>query len=353
VAKKSIARSVPFFPPIARQLAAYERVMTLQQLAPPPVAQLRSTGGGADDVSEEHGGEDRLGYRRGLLAGDEALDLVGNLRREVDAPVVVAGDAHGASSADPPGNIESVRLGEGRTMEDERRHAHRREDLAKVGLEPGAVQRVRDRGARAHAKPVRKPLPFVGINSDGWLGLLEELVGVLLRSPRIAKPREVLPRSFRITLGIVRDRVEQNERPRPFGVRRRVENGHRATVVGSEKHGAGRPDGVEYGADVVHPRLERRKLSAQVREPGAALVEEDQPETLGKALVERTPVPGLPCIDEVRDVVRDVEKVDIPVADHLVRDRDAAAAHVANVEAHAQQSPRLATWQQPRSRGSF
>src|SRR3954453_6133714 len=88
-------------------------------------------------------------------------------------------------------------------------------------------------------------------------------------------------------------------------------------------------------------------MPAEVREARPALVEEDQPEPLRQALVEGPPARQLPEVDEVGDVVRDVDEVDLALAYDLVRDGDSAAAGVADVEAHHGQFPRLASWPQP------
>src|SRR3954462_633581 len=88
-------------------------------------------------------------------------------------------------------------------------------------------------------------------------------------------------------------------------------------------------------------------MPAEVREARAALVEEDQPEPLRQALVERPPARQLPEVDEVGDEVRHVDDVHLALSDDLVRDGDPAAAGIADVEAHHGQFPRLASWPQP------
>jgi hypothetical protein len=56
------------------------------------------------------------------------------------------------------------------------------------------------------------------------------------------------------------------------------ERGERAAVMGAEKDGFRRAGCLEHCAEVLHPRLQRRKVAALIREPGAALIEQDQPE---------------------------------------------------------------------------
>ena len=75
-------------------------------------------------------------------------------------------------------------------------------------------------------------------------------------------------------------------------------------------------------------------IRPEIGQTRAALVEQDQPETFGEPLVETAPVRRLPSIHQVRDVARHVDEVDLSLADHLVGDRDAAAACVADVERH-------------------
>jgi hypothetical protein len=101
-----------------------------------------------------------------------------------------------------------------------------------------------------------------------------------------------------------------------------------------QQDGSRRAHRVEDGAHVVHSRFQSRKVAPEVRQAGPALVEQDQPEPSGETFVEAAPMWRLPAVDEVGDVVRDVDQVDVAVADHLVGDRNAAAARVADVERH-------------------
>jgi hypothetical protein len=86
---------------------------------------------------------------------------------------------------------------------------------------------------------------------------------------------------------------------------------------------------------VLHPRLESSELPAVIREPRPALVEQNQPKRLSESLVEVSPAPRLPAVDEVRDEVRDVGEIDLTIAHHLTGDRNAPVACVADVEPHA------------------
>ena len=75
-------------------------------------------------------------------------------------------------------------------------------------------------------------------------------------------------------------------------------------------------------------------MTAEVGEARAPLVEEDQPERLRQPLVERTQVRDLPAVDEVGDPAGHVEQVGLALPDDLVRDRDATAPRISNVERH-------------------
>src|SRR5205814_10584123 len=92
---------------VARQLASNERVMLGEQLAPRAVAELGGAYGRADDVGEEEGREHRVRHCRGRLSGDEALDLVADLRRLEDEAEVIPGDTDRACTLDPGCHLRS------------------------------------------------------------------------------------------------------------------------------------------------------------------------------------------------------------------------------------------------------
>jgi hypothetical protein len=54
------------------------------------------------------------------------------------------------------------------------------------------------------------------------------------------------------------NRSVAHQRERSLGVGCGEQRGHRASLGDAEDDGAPRLDGVEHGADVVHPRLEIR-----------------------------------------------------------------------------------------------
>jgi len=153
-------------------------------------------------------------------------------------------------------------------------------------------------------------------------------------SPLLAELGEFSEECFPLALRKVHDRVEESERARPLRIGGRVERRHRAAVVRAQEDCARGTGRVEDGADVVHPRLERGKLAAEVGETRPPLVEQDQAERTGQPFEELPPVRRLPAVHEVREVVRDVDQIGRAVADDLVRDRDAAPFRVADVRVY-------------------
>ena len=61
-----------------------------------------------------------------------------------------------------------------------------------------------------------------------------------------------------------------------IGVCGREQHAHRPTLGNPEERRPLRPRGVHHCPNVVDPLLEGRHLADRVREPGAALVEDDQ-----------------------------------------------------------------------------
>jgi len=207
-------------------------------------------------------------------------------------------------------------------------------NLAQVRLEPGTVQGIGDGRACADAEPVCEPLPVRVVVGKERRSFREDLVGKLLRPPRVAQARQVFTSRVGLSFPGREQRGETARAPwcaRDRSLRRAPPSSSRRA---SRAAGRRRTDRIEDGAHVVHARLERWKRAAQIGQAGSALVEQDQPEALREPVVETAPVRRLPRVDEVRDVVRDVDEVDVAAAHHLVGDRDAAAPRVPNVERH-------------------
>ena len=84
----------------------------------------------------------------------------------------------------------------------------------------------------------------------------------------------------------------------------------------------------------LRPRLQGREPAPVIRQPGAALVEEDQPERVGEAQVKVAPARIPPDVAEVRHVVGHVHQVERPAADDLIRNRDATAPGIPRLRLH-------------------
>ena len=135
-----------------------------EEVAPATVAEGARALGRADEIGEQHGREDALRHLRCRLAGEEALDLVGDVRGKEDREVVGSRDAHRAGAGNAAGELDGLLLfveAAAVPVEDERRRPDRRKHCAQIRLEEGAVERVRDRGARSHPQLVREPLPIL------------------------------------------------------------------------------------------------------------------------------------------------------------------------------------------------
>ena len=91
--------------------------------------------------------------------------------------------------------------------------------------------------------------------------------------------------------------------------------------------------------EVFHPCLQRRELAAVIGDPRAPLVEQDQPKRPRKAHIELAPQRVIPATGEIGNEVRHIYKIDLAITDHLVRERDAAIARIANLGTARPPSP--------------
>jgi hypothetical protein len=82
------------------------------------------------------------------------------------------------------------------------------------------------------------------------------------------------------------------------------------------KSGSVETDSVHHGADVIHPLLERRECSLRdtIRQPGAPLIEEDEPREGSKSSKEAGERWIFPEVLDVRDEARDEDEVHRTVA---------------------------------------
>ena len=128
--------------------------------------------------------------------------------------------------------------------------------------------------------------------------------------------------------------MEERECPRSFRVASGEEGRHPASLLRSKNHRRRRTDRIQDRSQILHPGLECRELTAVVRQPGAALVEHDQPKGPSETLIEIAPRRILPPIDQVRPKFGHEHKVDIPIADDLIRNSDATTPRVPDIRPH-------------------
>ena len=74
--QKAVARGVDLAAAVAAELGPHQPVMTFEETAPAPVAQLGGALRRIDDVGEEHRGQDAIGLGAAPRAGDELLHLI-------------------------------------------------------------------------------------------------------------------------------------------------------------------------------------------------------------------------------------------------------------------------------------
>src|SRR5205823_6829345 len=85
-------------------------------------------------------------------------------------------------------------------------------------------------------------------------------------------------------------RVDEGQRLRAFGVRRREQRARLPTFAHSDERCSIGSYGVEDCPNVVHPRLERPELARTIRKTRPSLVEHDQARERGEAVVHPPPV---------------------------------------------------------------
>ena len=109
-----------------------------------------------------------------------------------------------------------------------------------------------------------------------------------------------------------------------LGVGGREQRRHRTALGRAEQDRALGADGVHHRQHVVHPLLERLRGRDRVRQPAAALVEDDQPAERGEPPQEVRGRRVLPVLLDVRQPLRHQDHVDVAFADHLVGDAQLA-----------------------------
>ena len=223
-------------------------------------------------------------------------------------------------------------------MEHQRRRPHRGQHVADVAFHRHAVERDRLRGARAAPLVPDEPLEPVLVLSTGRaqpvrtfdevsavapaVSDLAQLAAPLLvvRRPRIVRRPEA-----------ARRRVVEDEGARPLRIRGREQERDPRAFLRRPEHRALGIDGVHDGADVVHPRLERRHLANRVREAAPALVEQEDAGVPGEILDVVDEQRHVPAGQQVGERAADEHEVDRSVPHDLVGDRHVAAPGVADV----------------------
>ena len=222
-----------------------------------------------------------------LRRGHERLELVDDLGRQERRP---------SSRSPPRSTSRAFGISSGRRRErsapsqlaaneDERRHLDRGQHLAQVALEERLVELVADLGAGSDAAASSRTRAGRPRCEERRADGREQLVASTACVPHIAAAgRARAPaRVGSCVAAPYGGNWKRTSASGPLGVGRRKEHGHAAALVRAEDDRAVRPDGVEHGAHVVHPRLQRREVLAAVGEAGSALVEEDHAGTSAPA----------------------------------------------------------------------
>ena len=339
--EKTIPRRVDFRAVELPQPAANESVMSLEKRTPRRVPELSRTFCGADDVCEEHGRENSIRLLRPAQARQELRGLAHRLLvhlvidpREEPAQPGQLGDLTCGDS-----RRDVLRLGaQLRFAENERWHAHRRQDVAHVCFLHRPEKRERCARAEASAHVPDEPLLEGVVVGQAGSPLAQQLGKECALSPAFSHGRKTptplllvrRPRIVRASRS-AHGRFEENEPGCALRVRsREQERGPRPLMPGPQ-HRALRTGCVHHGPHIIHPRLECRSLTNAVGKAGATLVEHQQ------AREDRQPggVPYdqrlIPGGQQVAGHAAKPDHVDWAVADYLIGDRDVAASCVLDV----------------------
>jgi len=347
--EESVPRRVHLDAAMSLQLRPDERVVPLDERAPPAISQLGGLRGAVHDVGEQHGRKESVVLRQWPGAGQEFLDLADDLGFMRDMPeVITARQLHVARARNvgrevPP--LLYTHIAIAIRLQHERGHAHERKNG------PHVDERVhpheRGGGARARAAPLVRGEPL------GQLGVPRRARRVEAHVSRAAPLALGLhdsghPVVERGCPGIVvgsqslRERPVRDEGARALRIRRREDDGHTSAFGMAEQRGALAADRVHHGAHVVHAHFDGRQVRDidAIRQPRAALVEEDEPAERRK-VAERSGLPGLfPHQLDVRHEARHVDEIERPIADDLVRDAQVAALRILGLRnVHATRLP--------------
>ncbi|HEV2005985.1 MAG TPA: hypothetical protein VGQ85_05155, partial [Candidatus Limnocylindrales bacterium] len=268
--EESVACRVQLAAVESRELAANDRVVPLEELAPGRVAKASCQLRRADDIGEQDRREDALR----LGASPESRDEAGRgfHRRAVGVVVDPRIDAaelrqlNDLGSPDPRCRVVP-RAGQCWSRKDERRHPNGREHVADIELHDGSIRRQRGTGAQAAAQVPDKPVDESVVVRDLWGPFASELFEVAPRAPPGTDVPELLsPLLLGLGPGVLgcadaqHSRVEEDETGAALRIGRRKEHGDAGGVSAGPEHGPLRPDCIHDGPDVVHRGLERLHL---------------------------------------------------------------------------------------------
>ncbi len=176
-------------------------------------------------------------------------------------------------------------------VQHERRHAHRRQDVAYVDLQDGIDQRP------GHARACRRPqrtcphprfcgsvMVMLGAKISMKLVAVAPVLDHLVHLMRACRMRDHLRRK---DLGRSerqdRERAVKNQRGDPLRAHSGQQHRGGAALGDAKEHGPLRARGIQDRLDVGHALLERGQLRDRVRQACARLVVDDQPRERGQA----------------------------------------------------------------------
>jgi hypothetical protein len=207
-------------------------------------------------------------------------------------------------------------------VQDQRRHADRRQNVLRVDLAVHAQYGCCSRWARALPLAARKPAQRVGVEGE----IRRKCVGHKpAGAPFAIDPDNILFEPLPRERGVPSEGTIQHQRPSTLGIGCGEQQAHRSALGYAEQRCALRTGRVHHRAHVVHALFESRNSREPIRQAGAALVEQDQAREAGEAGKEFRVCRVLPGNVEVRDKARHINYVERPVADDLVGDVDVAA----------------------------
>jgi hypothetical protein len=343
--EEPVAGRVELVSTVSRELAPYEGVVLVEQVAPTAVAEQRGAFGRPDNVGEQDRGEHTIHLGRPACPRRELLDA-GDHRVGVSRPrpVVVPRQLDKGRLRDPLCEVRAVTRGDEQivpAVEHERRDADAGQDRPDVDLGVHPQQPHGHARARRESQQTREPAAVRIVPGEARCKVLGADPGTPLGLPGgqvdLDAGRRPPPRVVAVLGELGQGRVER-ERRRPLGVRRGEEQTQRPAVRDAEEGRLLRVDGVHHGTHVVHPLLEGWHALHRVRKPGAALVEDDQARERGELLEEARDRRVLPVPLEMTEEARHVHEVDRPLAQHLIGDARVAATGIPRLAHHASEN---------------